>query len=347
MKAAVLHASNDIRYEEIPEPIVTSGSVKIRVHACGICGSDIPRVLGNAAHYFPIVLGHEFSGEIVEIGTDVTGFSVGDRVVCAPLVPCFKCPDCAVGNYSLCKHYTFIGSRIYGGMAEYVVVPAQNAVKFSAERSYEEAALLEPATVGLHGVRCNDYKGGGYTAVVGAGTIGLFTAQWAHILGAKDVIFFDIDDDRLKLAEDITGLKGINTRSTSINDAIAELTQGHGFDYVFGTSGATASYLNCLELTANKAHVCFIGTPSSNISFSASQWELINRRELRVTGSWMSFSAPFPGQEWTAAAHFMGDGRLRCDRRMIHKLFPLEQCAQAFDCFKNPAEVKGRVMFSF
>ncbi|MBR4418230.1 MAG: alcohol dehydrogenase catalytic domain-containing protein, partial [Victivallales bacterium] len=146
MKAAVLHASQDIRYEECPTPEIRPGCVKINVRACGICGSDIPRVLGDAAHFFPIVLGHEFSGEVVEIADDVKNVAVGDHVVCAPLIPCFDCPDCALGNFSLCKHYTFIGSRVFGGMAEYVVIPARNAVKFSAERNFEDAALLEPAT---------------------------------------------------------------------------------------------------------------------------------------------------------------------------------------------------------
>ena len=343
MKAAVLHASQDIRYEECPTPEIRPGCVKINVRACGICGSDIPRVLGDAAHFFPIVLGHEFSGEVVEIADDVKNVAVGDHVVCAPLVPCFDCPDCALGNFSLCKHYTFIGSRIFGGMAEYVVIPARNAVKFSAERSFEEAALLEPATVGCHGVLCNDFKGGGTTAVVGAGTIGLFTAQWATLLGASKVVFFDVDDDRLQLAKDITGFDGVNTRNIAPVEAAKQLT-GRGFDYVFGASGACPSYINCFELAANHAHVCFVGTPTGPVTFTAAQWEMINRRELRVTGSWMSFSAPFPGREWTMCAQYLDDGRLKCDRRMIHKLFPLSQCKEAFDCYKNPASVKGRIM---
>ena len=344
MKAAVLHAPYDIRYEDYPMPEMKPGHVRIHIRACGICGSDVPRVLGNAAHFFPIVLGHEFSGEIVELADDVIGFSVGDRVVCASLIPCYQCPDCAVGNFSLCKHYTFIGSRIQGGFSEYVVAPAKNVVKFSNEYTFEEAALIEPASVALHGLLCSDYRGGGAVAVVGAGTIGLFAAQWANIMGASKVIFFDVDNDRLAIDKEITGFDGVNTRAYKADEAVRLFTDGNGFDYVFAVSGAPASFLTCLEVTANKAHVCFIATPTGDICFTAAQWEMINRRELHLTGSWMSYTAPFPGQAWTMCAAYLNSGKLKCDKRMIHRVFNLKDCKAAFDCYKDAASVKGRIM---
>jgi L-iditol 2-dehydrogenase len=132
----------------------------VKIKATGICGSDIPRVLNNGAHYYPVVLGHEFAGEVVEIGEGSTGFEIGDRVSGAPLLPCLKCDDCQNGNYSLCRYYSFIGSREQGSFAEYVVIPAQNAVKFSKEIPFEQGAMFEPSTVALHGVFCNDYKPG-------------------------------------------------------------------------------------------------------------------------------------------------------------------------------------------
>ena len=110
MKAGVVHAREDIRYEDIPKPSPGKDQVLIKVKYTGICGSDIPRVNGDACHYFPNVLGHEFSGTIEETGANVTGLKPGDRVAGVPLVPCMKCEDCQKGNYSLCKHYSFIGS---------------------------------------------------------------------------------------------------------------------------------------------------------------------------------------------------------------------------------------------
>ena len=110
MKAAVLHGQDDIRIEEVDMPRIGHDEVLVRVKATGVCGSDIPRVLGTGAHFYPIVLGHEFSGEVVEIGDNVTNVQVGDKVAGAPLVPCHKCIDCLRGHYSQCKHYSFIGS---------------------------------------------------------------------------------------------------------------------------------------------------------------------------------------------------------------------------------------------
>lgn len=344
MKAAVVYAENDIRYEDYPIPEMKPGHVKIRVKACGICGSDVPRVLGKAAHFYPIILGHEFSGEIVEIAEDVDTLEKGDRVVCASLIPCYGCPDCALGHFSLCKNYTFIGSRVQGGFADYVVVPAANAIKFSSKYSYEEAALTEPASVALHGVLLNDFRGGGSVGIVGAGTIGILTAIWTKIFGASEVVFFDVEDDRLTLAKEITGFEGVNTLRESPEKAAKRFTNGRGFNYVFGASGAAESFKTCFFIAANKSHICFIGTPTNNITFSVKEWEIINRRELKITGSWMSYTSPFPGKAWTICTEFLSSGKLRFDRRLIYKIFPMSKCKEAFNCYLSSSEVKGRII---
>ena len=164
MKAAVVCANEDVQYLDYEEPIPGPGEVKVKVRASGICGSDIPRVLHNGVHFYPIVLGHEFSGDVVEIGEGVTKVKVGDRVSGAPLKPCMKCDDCQNGNFSLCKHYSFIGSREQGSNADYVVIPEQNAVVYDSSISYEQAAMFEPSTVALHGLLQNEYQGGQYVA---------------------------------------------------------------------------------------------------------------------------------------------------------------------------------------
>ena len=177
MKAAVVVANEDLQYQEIEEPQAKPGWVKIKVKASGICGSDVPRVLNHGVHFYPIVLGHEFSGDVVEVGEGVTKVKVGDRVSGAPLLPCMKCDDCQNGNFSLCKHYSFIGSRQQGSNADYVVIPEQNAIPFDPSISYEQGAMFEPSTVALHGLLQNDYQGGQCVAILGCGTIGIFTMQ--------------------------------------------------------------------------------------------------------------------------------------------------------------------------
>ena len=291
MKAAVVCANEDVRYMDYEEPQVTPGTVKVKVKASGICGSDIPRVLQNGVHFYPIVLGHEFSGDVVEVGEGVTSVKVGDRVSGAPLVPCMKCDDCQKGNFSLCKHYSFIGSRQQGSNADYVVIPEQNAVVYDPCIPYEQAAMFEPSTVALHGVYQNQYQGGGYVAILGGGTIGMFTMQWTKIFGSRKVV--------VKMAFDVA---------------------------------------------ANKAHVCCIGTPHAEITFTPALWEKMNRKEFYLTGSWMSYSAPFPGKEWKLTAHYFATGQLKFDPGFIYKKMLMSQAQEAFQMYKTPGLVQGKIL---
>lgn len=344
MKAAVLHGNEDIRYEEYPTPEVKPGTVKVRVKAAGICGSDIPRVLNNGAHYYPIVLGHEFSGIVEEIGEGVTKVKVGDTVSGAPLLPCMKCGDCQRGNYSLCKHYGFIGSHDQGSFAEYVVMPEANAIPYDPSIPFEVAAMFEPATVSLHGMYCNDYAGGGDVAIIGGGTIGLFAAQWAHIFGAKRVVVFDLVEERLELAKRLGADEVINTGDPDFMAKAKALTGGKGYDYVFETAGNPITIQMGFELAANKAHYCCIGTPHKDMTFTPKMWEYMNRKEFKLTGSWMSYSAPFPGKEWELVAHYFATGQLKFDDELIFQRYPLDEADKAFALYKNPSQVKGKVM---
>jgi L-iditol 2-dehydrogenase len=344
MKAGVVYARNDIRYDDIEKPVPKKGQVLIKVKYTGICGSDIPRVNGNACHYYPNVLGHEFSGVVEELGEGVSSLKVGDRVAGVPLVPCMQCEDCQKGNYSLCKHYSFIGSREYGSFAEYVAVPERNAVKFDDEVSFEQGAFFEPSTVALHGLQRLDYQGGKTVAILGGGTIGLFTMQWANIFGAKKVVVFDISEERLALAKRLGASEGINTTKEAFMKQAMELTNGKGFDYVYETAGSTVTMKMAFALAANKAGVCFIGTPTSELSFTVEEWENMNRKEFTLTGSWMSYSAPFPGQEWEATASYFKSGALKFDESFIFKKIPLSQIASAFELFKTPGAVKGKIL---
>ena len=344
MKAAVVCANEDVQYLEYEEPKVSAGMVKVKVKASGICGSDIPRVLHNGVHFYPIVLGHEFSGDVVEVGEGVTKVKVGDRVSGAPLLPCMECDDCQNGNYSLCKHYSFIGSRQQGSNADYVVIPEKNAVPFDKSISYEQGAMFEPSTVALHGLMQNDYKGGGYVAILGGGTIGMFTMQWAKIFGSKKVVVFDISDERLALATKLGADAVVNTTKEDYIKTAMELTGNKGYDYVYETAGQVPTMHMAFELAANKAHVCFIGTPHVDLSFTPKMWENMNRKEFKLTGSWMSYSAPFPGKEWELTAHYFATGQLKFDPGFIFKKMPMSKAQEAFQMFKTPGLVQGKLL---
>lgn len=344
MKAAVLFKNEDIRYTDYEDPHTSPGTVKVRVRATGICGSDVPRVLHNGAHFYPIVLGHEFAGDVVEVGEGVTNLQVGDTVVGAPILPCGKCSDCQKGHFSLCRHYSFIGSREQGSFADYVVLPAVNAVKYDSKIPYEQAAMFEPATVALHGLFCNHFQGGGCTAILGCGNIGIFTVEWAKIFGAKKVVAFDLDDGRLALAKRMGADEIVNVGKEDAAARMKEITGGAGFDYLFEAAGNPQTIRLGFALAANKAHLCCIGTPHTDMTFTPAEWENMNRKEFRLTGSWMSYSAPFPGDEWTLTAHFFATGQLKFDPSFIYKRYPLSDVAKAFAEFYHPEQVHGKVM---
>ena len=337
MKAAVLYANEDIRYGDYKEAVIDPDSVIIKVRAAGICGSDVPRVLYGGSHYYPNVLGHEFSGEIVEIGENVKNLKIGDRTAGAPLIPCMKCDDCQKGRYALCRHYDFIGSRRQGAFAEYVKIPAVNAVKFDDGMSYEQGAFFEPSTVALHGLRANNYGGGRRAAVLGGGTIGAFVVQWAKIFGAADVTVFDISEERLELCRSLGADYTVNTERTPLSN--------DRYDYIFETAGSVETMLSAFELAAPGANVCFIGTPTENLVFTPKLFENMNRKEFNLTGSWMSYSAPFPGEEWRLTAHYFKTGQLKFPDALIFKRFSLSECGEAFGLYKTPGKVKGKILF--
>jgi len=344
MKAAVLFGNEDIRYTDWETPVTRPGTVKVRVRAAGICGSDVPRVLHHGAHFYPVVLGHEFSGDVVEVGDGVAHVKAGDTVSGAPLVPCMCCADCQRGHFSLCKNYSFIGSREQGSFAEYVVLPAQNAVRYDPAIPYAQAAMFEPSTVALHGLRQSDYRGGGSVVVLGCGTIGIFTAQWAKIFGARKLVVLDLDEGRLALAKRMGADETVNTLNVDyLQDALAQ-TGGVGFDHVFETAGNPATMHMAFELAANRANVCFIGTPHTDLTFTPRQWENMNRKEFHLTGSWMSYSAPFPGEEWSLTAHYFGTGELQFDPAFIYRTYPMHAVAEAFALYKDAAQVHGKIM---
>ena len=344
MYAGVVHAPFDIRYEQTETPKPGKGEVRIKVKYTGICGSDVPRVNGNACHFFPIILGHEFSGTVDAVGEGVTSVAAGDRVAGVPLVPCMKCDDCLHGNFSLCKHYSFIGSRQNGSFAEYVVVPESNAFRFDEDVSFEKGALFEPSTVAAHALRCADFRGGKQVLVLGCGTIGLMVIQWARIFGAAGITAVNRSRERLPLAAKLGANQTVSTLDEDWIDQLMGVTGGKGYDYIFDCTGNADSMKNTFRLAANKAEICMVGTPKKELNFTVSEWEQMNRKEFHLTGSWMSYSAPWPGEEWALTAHYFKTGELIYDEAIVDRIMGLSEIAAAFDLYKTPGTVKGKIL---
>jgi len=196
MRAAVLHAPGDLRVERVPVPAIGPSDALVRVSACGICGSDVPRVLTTGTYRFPTIPGHEMAGVVEELGPEAAaaapGVRVGMPVAVIPLLPCGRCRFCEIGAFAQCEAYGYLGSRTDGGFAEYLRAPAANLVVLPGELSIDQGALLEPVSVALHAVRNLDVTWGATVGVFGLGAIGNFIAQWASAFGARRVFALDI-----------------------------------------------------------------------------------------------------------------------------------------------------------
>ena len=174
MNAAVLHAVGDLRYETVPMPEVGEDEVLLKIRACGVCGSDIPRVYTKGTYHFPTIPGHEFAGEIVASNDPAL---LGRRAAVFPLLPCHKCPPCKVGEFANCHNYDYYGSRRDGAFAEYLAVKKANLILAPDTLSYDCAAMCEPGAVARAAVRRMNVELGDLVVIYGAGPIGLIAAQ--------------------------------------------------------------------------------------------------------------------------------------------------------------------------
>lgn len=338
MKALAVTDVATFKLENVEIPVPTDDEVLIKVKYVGVCGSDLPRYFDGGVHQYPQVLGHEFSGIISQVGKNVTSLKKGDRVTVAPLVPCNHCEQCRSGNPQLCLNYSFIGSRRQGAMAEYVTAPAANCLIVPDELDLKIAATIEPLTVAIHGVERVRTYAGQKTLVLGAGTIGLMTVLALKARGVGEITVVDLNDNKLKIAEKIGATYLVNPTKVNLDQYFKD----NGLaDLVLETAGNHITQVQAVQYAAPKAKVVFVGTCTRPVNFEAEQFELILRRELELRGSWMSYSAPFPGFEWTAALRYLSTGEIDTSS-LITNMYSLEDKELPFKKMreKNTKEVK-------
>ena len=330
MEAAVLYAPGDLRVEMVSVPTeLDKKEVLVKIRAVGICGSDLDRVMKTGTYHFPTIPGHEFCGEVEEVGTEITKFRKGDRVAVAPLMPCFTCEFCQNGDYGQCNDYNFLGSRTDGGFAQFVKVPEVNLIKMPDEVSFQEGATIEPAAVTLHGIRKVGINVGDTVAVLGCGAIGLFAIQFAKIMGATKVIAVDIAQDKLELAKKIGADECINGAAFDVVEKINELTGGCGVNVAVETAGVNITQEQCLRIAKKQGRVLYLGTAHRDVVIPPKSFECIVRNEITIVGAWNSYSAPFPGVEWTATLDFIKSGSLKITPLITH-IFALNKAPEVF-----------------
>ncbi|MCC5839695.1 MAG: galactitol-1-phosphate 5-dehydrogenase [Opitutales bacterium] len=308
MKALVLKAPGKfVFHSDRPEPTENPGSqcLRVRVAACGICGSDLPRGFdeGGAYHY-PLVLGHEFSGIVEEAGH---GFAPGERVAVFPLIPKPGEPVYDTGDFAQTTGYDYFGSRRDGGMQEILRVPVANLFRLPERVRLLHAACTEPAAVALHGVRKLRIQVGDTALVIGGGPIGNLTAQWLRLHGCARVLVSDVDVRKRELAAEM-GFETIDACAGDPVRAVMDATDGRGIERVVEACGLPVTFTQALACAATFGEVVFMGNLHGEFRLGEKAFSSILRRELTLHGTWNSKVVPRGTDDWSTVLKFMDDG---------------------------------------
>jgi L-iditol 2-dehydrogenase len=340
--SAVLYKTGDLRLEERPVPEPGHGEVQIAVNSVGICGSDVHYLTHGAIGDFvvkaPMLLGHESSGTVTKLGVGVTHLKVGDRVAVEPGVPCRHCDFCKRGRYNLCADVKFLATPPYdGNLARYHVHAADFCYKLPDNVSFEEGALLEPLSVGVHACRRASISIGQSVLICGAGPIGLVSLLTAKAMGAATVTVTDISTSRLefakKLGADFTFTIEPSVDSRSAADAIAGMI-GQQPDVTIECSGAESSLQTGIYATKSGGVMVLVGLGPAEVRVP-----IVNAavREVDIRGVFR-YANTYP----TALA-MVASGAVNVKPLVTHR-FKLEETLEAFEIARTGAGGAIKVM---
>ncbi len=343
MKALVLEAVGRLVYKDVAEPELKKGEVLLKVKACGICSSDIPRIFTTGTYHFPTIPGHEFAGEIVQCAPDVDGALLGKRAAVFPLLPCRQCPSCREEEFARCSNYNYFGSRCDGAFAEYIAVPVWNLVLCSDKVPYTTAALCEPAAVAKHCVDTAGIKRGDTVTVIGTGTIGLLAVLWAKARGAEKIISVGIVDEYLEFAQSLGVYGTVNSSEPQAEKTYLDLTGGRGADAVLECVGSEDAIRHALQYAKTGGRVVLTGNPYGDITLPKALYWKILRNELTLRGTWNS-SYKSTVNNWKETMGALESGALAPMQLITHR-FALAQFAEALAAVRDPNIFSLKVMF--
>ena len=343
MKALVLKANADLKLEDRPIPSdVEEGTLLIKIAACGICGSDMPRGFQNGAYFYPLVMGHEFSG-LVEEEVHGSPFNKGDKVAIFPLMPTDQSEKVyQSGDYALCKSYDYFGSRRDGAFQEYLRVPEFNLFKIPDHVDLIHASMTEPAAVAFHGVKKLHISDGDSGLVIGAGPIGNMTAQWLKILGCKQVVVVDIDPEKLKIAQKM-GFITINSAEKDPVKEVMKMTNGEGIQRIVEACGLPVTFLQAIESASTFGEIVFMGNIHGEFRISEKEFSSILRRELSIYGTWNSKIVPRGSDDWSTVLENLDKNLIVAP--LISDLVGLDDGPEIFDSILNKKRFHNKVIF--
>ena len=345
MKALVAHAPFDYRYEDVPVPQIGPGEMLLKVKGCGICAGDVKalhggiRIWGTSpeTRYIeaPVIGGHEFCGEIVEMAEDVEGFSVGELVVSEQIVPCGECQFCKEGIYWMCARSAVFGFKQYcqGGFAQYIKLD-KNCINHKVPKGFttQQAVLIEPIACGMHAVERANIQHNEVVVVAGLGAIGLSMLNMSKLKLPRMVIGIDVKENRLAMGKEFGADVVLNPAQCDVVEEIQKLTGGLGCDVYIEASGSPRSVTQGLNALRNLGKYVQMGVFAEEVK---ADWNIIgDGKELQIYGSHLS------GLTYHSVIEGIQSGLIKTDG-LISASYPLENWQEAFDATeKDPNAVK-------
>ncbi|MER6139995.1 zinc-dependent alcohol dehydrogenase family protein [Streptomyces sparsogenes] len=319
MRAAVIEAPGKVTVTTVPDPAPGPREVVVDVAACGLCGTDLHILQGEFAPTLPIVPGHEFAGEVVGIGSEVTEVAVGDKVAVDPSLYCHECRYCRIGRGNLCDRWNAIGVSVPGGAAEFAVAPVANCVRLPEHVDVADAALIEPLSCAVRGYDVLGSRLGNEVLIYGSGTMGLMMLELAKRTGAASVDVLDVNPERLATAQ----LLGCSRAAASAD----ELDQPRGWDVVIDATGNQAAIQDGLGRVAKAGTFLQFGVSDYATKAVIEPYKIYNQ-EITITGSMAVLHS------YERAAELFATGVLD-PKVFISDRLPLEQYPQALERFRS------------
>lgn len=327
-----------IEVRDVPEPKVKAKEVKIKIAACGICGSDIHVRHDSFPYWPPVILGHEFTGTVIEVGGDCSMLKIGDRVVAEPHTKaCGDCFLCRTGNIQICASKRSPGWGIDGGMAEYICYPERLLHKIPDTMTWDQAVVVEPAAnVTTDLLERTGVSAGDFVAVIGPGPIGLIAAMAARAVGARDVAILGTPGDvdlRFKKARELGFANLINVADTDPVKAVFDMTNGIGADIVVECSGSPKAIPTTVDLVRKMGKICVVGlTGNKNVELP---WDKFSFKVVN-----MIFNLSTSYTSWDKTISLISSGRIESEKLITHKE-PLDNWEKVFNDIENLKALKG------
>ncbi len=342
MNAWVLEDLGRICYKEQDMPSLGEREVLVAVKAAGICGSDIPRIYRTGAYHYPLIPGHEFSGQVVQVQDEKDSSWLNQRVGIFPLIPCKNCMPCRKKQYEMCRNYSYLGSRRDGGFAELVSVPVQNLLSLPENVTYAQAAMLEPMAVAVHAVRRLSLSSPSRldsVVICGLGTIGMLVLMFLLEAGVKNVLVLGNKEFQEKTVMNL-GLSKENYCDIRTRDAaawIAGRTENMGPQVFFECVGKKETVHLGVSCTQPGGEIVLVGNPYSDMELEKNIYWKILRNQLRIYGTWNSSFTHSSDDDWHYVLERLEKGRIAPEKLITHR-FSAEELEKGLQIMKDKTE---------